>query len=119
MPASTILNMITSFLKPTESIAVWLLAIGMVYNAYALTQLTASVSDGVHRAGTDYAFNVIEYGLKDLSSQDQIVEQVKKWHADKWGAQIGAIETICHYTPNRLEALVDKDAALVLCRIAK
>lgn len=119
MTAVQLLTFFTTVAKKTEMAAVWVLAVFMCYQTYQLQQLTSYVGEGVHKAGTDYAFNVIEYGLKDLSTQDAIIAQVEQWHADKWGAQIGAIETICSYNPNRLTELVDKDTSLTLCRIVR
>ena len=95
MQASVILNLITGFLKPTESIAVWILAIILGYNSYQLNNLTQELGSGTHIAQTQHALNVLKYAFKDAVTDDDFVELVKKWHLENRPAQIGAVETVC------------------------
>lgn len=119
MPANVVMNWFLNILKPTESIAVWILAVVMAWNSYQLSEISKTLGDSAYKAATDYSFNVIEYGFADVSEESEIINLVEKWHADKWGAQIGAIKTICDYTPNRLTELVIDKTAISLCRIVR
>lgn len=83
------------------------------------TYMLYELQEHSHQAATNYPFSVIQYGFADVDTDEQKVELVRQWHHDKWGAQIGAIRTLCAETPNRLEELLSVDTTKTVCSIAR
>ncbi|MPW29304.1 hypothetical protein F9L16_09860 [Agarivorans sp. B2Z047] len=86
----------------------------VVYTAMETTE----ISEKVETYSTQYAFDVLSYGFKDLGSDAEIKAQVKEWHKNDWGAQIAAIQVICDASPTRLEVLMSKQLSKEVCRLA-
>lgn len=64
-----------------------------------------------------YPRKVIAYGLNDASSSLEIVLIIRKWKHDKWGAQVGALRTLC-LVPWGLDGIVGDRDQKIVCRIA-
>lgn len=64
----------------------------------------------------EYPMNVIEYGLQDATTDEQVQNQITTWINDKWGAQIGALETVCDNDISKLNSLMSEELAREVCR---
>lgn len=84
------------------------------WQTYQLNEIASHTHVGM----TNYPMAVIEYGFADVDETKEKIELVRQWHRDKWGAQIGALRTVCAEKPNRLEEILDKDTVKVICVIA-
>lgn len=113
-----------------EKTAVAILACGLLYVGNSLHQTQESMTIAVesnsalmitesHKAQTEYALNVIEYGIAGTTAESEIFDLIQIWHNDKWGAQVGGITTICESEPNRLQELVSEDLAQKICLFNK
>lgn len=113
-----LLNILT-FFKDSKGLSNMILLLGILYNGYCIQQTTDSIKRIAFDAETNYAMQVIEYGLGDLTDPQEVYNQISIWHKNEWGAQIGALRTICKVEPNRLEELVDMEVAKSICRLAR
>lgn len=114
-----ILTWLGSHLTSNSNVLNWLMVAAILFNGYKLEEMGQQISYLNHKSTTEYSLNVLKFGYKNASNHAEIVELTKQWVRDNWGAQIGAIRTVCNESPNRLEELVPKDTALMLCRISR
>lgn len=70
-------------------------------------------------SSTFYPYQVVAYGLEATENDAQVVAQVRAWKEDKWGAQVGALKTMCSFTPWRIDRLMSGATRRVVCRMAK
>ncbi|AIZ01362.1 hypothetical protein CJY_0011 [Vibrio phage CJY] len=103
-------------------LAVLMLIVIVGYNTYQINAVAESVKyqqdELTKMVATQYAYDVLAFGLKHTTSDGEIVETVKKWKADGWSAQMGAIRTVCSNHPARLLVLMSEDAKRLICRLA-
>ncbi len=102
-----------------EKTATAVLMIGIIFNGHQIQETNTALMQVINGAETNYALNVIEYGLKGKTEDKDIYDQIAVWHEDDWGAQIGAIITLCESEPNRLEELVSAETTKAICRLTK
>lgn len=108
-----------SAINPKTHFYPFIMVLIMSYMAYQVQEIKVEIAASNHAATTNYAFNVIKYGLEDASTDAEVIALVKQWNDLKWGAQIGAIHTLCNEQPNRLVSLVRPETATTLCRLTK
>lgn len=114
-----ILSWLSTHLTSSTNVLNWLMVGAILFNGYKLEEMGQQITYLNHKSTTEYALNVLKYGYRHATDSEDIVAITKQWANDDWGAQIGAIRTICNESPNRLEELVTKDTALMLCRISR
>lgn len=68
---------------------------------------------------TEYAYDVVAYGLKDAESETDIIDSVVEWKRLGWGAQVGGVKTICDNAPFRFDAIMSEATKRMVCRIAQ
>lgn len=90
----------------------------LCYNIEQVEAIKGKVESMNIIATTAYPYNVIKYGLKGSDSEADIYATIRKWREDDWGAQIGAMQTLCEKNPKRLGILMNKDTLRRACRIS-
>lgn len=85
----------------------------------AVETLATKIENSELDAMLEYPMNVIEYGLQDTTSAQDVQDQITIWVQDKWGAQIGAIETVCDNDISRLHEVMSEDLSIEVCRRVK
>lgn len=83
---------------------------------HAVEALSSRIENSKLDAMLEYPMNVIQYGLQDTTSDQDVQDQITIWVQDKWGAQIGAIETICDTDISRLHEVMSEDLSIEVCR---
>lgn len=73
----------------------------------------------LNKAATDYAYEVTTINLKGAGSHEEIRQLIVTWKELEWGAQLGAIKTLCDVAPERLDALTGYQLRLDLCRLVR
>ena len=112
-----IANIVEAFkVKANLGILVLILLVG--FNTAQINTIMDSNGELLKKSTTEYAFTVVSYGLKDAQSDSDIVAQIIKWRDMEWGAQIGAINTICRVDYSRLLDLMDQSTAVKACRLS-
>ena len=113
------LQTILSFFTDSKTIGNTLLLLGILYNGYTIKDIGDVLKDSSYYAETNYAMEVVEFGFRGITDDDEIFELVKKWKDEKKGDNIGALNVLCKVLPNRLEEIVSSDTAKAVCRIIK
>ncbi len=111
-------NLLDAF-KANVNLGVVIVSALLIFNTVRLGDIEYQISDGYKHASTAYAYNVVAYGLKDATTDEEVVEDIMVWHNDKWGAQIGALTTLCRIDPDQLHGLMSPETAVKVCRVAK
>lgn len=112
-------NILKTFLSENSKGGFFILALLVGFNIYQIEQINVNFSPVVERATTEYAYNVISYSLRDLTTEEQIVEEINKWKNDGWSAQIGGMRTLCSISPDRLTGLMTPETVTKVCRITR
>ncbi|CAL9955633.1 hypothetical protein VPHK225_0011 [Vibrio phage K225] len=110
-------NLVEAF-KTKMNLGIIILIILTLFNVQQVNELKVGSGELLKKSTTEYAFTVIAYGLKDAQNEQDIIAQVITWRRDKWGAQIGAINTVCRVDPDRLNDLMERPTAVKACRLS-
>lgn len=113
------LNILKNFFVENTKGGFILLAMMVGFNVYQIEKIDLSLSPVIERATTEYSYNVISYSLRELTTEEQIVEEIEKWKDDGWSAQIGGMRTLCSISPDRLTGLMTPDTVTRVCRITR
>lgn len=66
------------------------------------------------------AFNILEYSLKNISSEKEVYQKIKEWHQNEKHAQLGSLKTVCTHKPEMialLSTIFCKTTAIRVCDI--
>jgi len=85
----------------------------------SVDELNSNINNAKLEATLLYPMNVINYGLNEASSTEEVLNLIKKWHDDEWGAQIGALQTVCDTSPESLLAIMTAKDQVEVCRLVK
>lgn len=114
------MNFITTFIEASKkqiNLGTLLILVAIGFNYSQIHQLQQNTQGLAKAVATEYAFDVIAYGFKGAQSDEEILKLVAQWHRDEWGAQIGALQTLCDVAPRRLDGIVGEQLATRVCRI--
>ena len=102
----------------STKLALVLLFLAVSHNTYQINEISNVLHSQQKVSSTEYAYDVLAFGLRNAPNDESIVDTVKKWKAGGWSAQMGAIRTICDNHPMRLDALMSENAKRLICRMA-
>lgn len=71
----------------------------------------------VAKATTTLSYNIIKFNLKDIQNMNDVKNEIDLWYEQKWGAQIGALQTLCDVFPSRLDSLMTEDVKVYACKL--
>ncbi len=113
------LTIIRDFLSENTKSGFLILAALVGFNIYQIEKIDLSLSPVIERATTEYSYNVIDYSLRDLETDGEILDEINKWKNDGWTAQVGALKTLCTVSPDRLTGLMVPNTITKVCRITR
>lgn len=87
--------------------------------AVVLGKAGIDIEAALRKSTTDYAYNVIAINFRSAETHEDILALVKQWKKDEWGAQLGALRTICDTDPDRLLTIGTAQQVTALCRLTK
>ena len=87
--------------------------------AVVLGKAGIDIEASLRKATTDYAYNVIAINFHNAETHEDILALVEQWKKDEWGAQLGALRTICEADPDRLLTIGTAQQVAALCRLTK
>lgn len=87
--------------------------------AVVLGKAGIDIEASLRKATTDYAYNVIAINFHNAETHEDILALVKQWKKNEWGAQLGALRTICDADPDRLLTIGTVQQTAALCRLTK
>ncbi len=64
-----------------------------------------------------FAYKVIEYGLHEARSEEDVYSIIKIWDKEKWGAQIGALKLLCEKDSKNLDKIMVESTKVNVCRL--
>ncbi len=88
---------------------------GLVLLGLGLQRVAVLADDAAYA----YPMGVIEYGLVDAKTDDDVIARIEKWKTDVWGAQIAALRVVCSRDPRRLDKFGGEQLTARMCRIIK
>lgn len=87
--------------------------------AVVLGKAGIDIESALRKSTTEYAYNVIAINLQNAETHEQILALVKQWKKDEWGAQLGALRTICDTDADRLLTIGTAQQVADMCRLTK
>lgn len=100
-------------MEATSTAAPYLM--GLVLLGLGLKHVATLADDAAYA----YPMAVIEYGLAEAKTDDDVIALVEKWGVDLWGAQIGALRVVCEKDPRRLDKFGGEQLTARMCRVVK
>lgn len=95
------------------------ISMALLWQGAQLQQINTVISEETHTAKTEYAYNVLKYGYRNDTTEEEIVQTTKKWVEEGHASRVAALVTLCDESPNRLNTLVSPKNVITLCRYAR
>lgn len=104
-------------------------SVSLYVNTISIQQMSESIVESndniseligyaAKKASTDASMEVVMYGLKDSHTEAEMLEKMKWWKQNDWGAQIGDSKNVCAVYPERLQVKMTEHTQKLFCRIA-
>jgi hypothetical protein len=81
--------------------------------------LIVQINQRADDAAYAYPTAVVQYGLINAKTDEEVLALVERWKRDEWGAQIGALRVLCSKSVDRVEAIGGQVLATKMCRIVR
>lgn len=109
---------ITDLILKNQAVAQLTLMLMLILGLSANYATLQKVS-GFEEAQYNYSYRLVSRSLANISEKDEAIKLVRKWEAEKWGAQLTAINILCN-GPGRvkLEDMWGLQGSTDICRVA-